>query len=79
VFGRGWNDYNFDEYLRIARLPGGNRSEAFERARNLFYVVCSRPKQRLSLLFTQKLSEESLGTLADFFGQGALVDIGDAL
>lgn len=78
VFGRGWNDYNFDDYLRLARNPGaaGDRSDAFERARNLFYVVCSRPKRQLSLLFTQKLSDDSLATLVDFFGEGALVDIG---
>jgi DNA helicase-2/ATP-dependent DNA helicase PcrA len=77
VFGRGWNDYNFDSYLRVARNPGGAaNAAAFERARNLFYVVCSRPKERLALLFTQKLSEESLGTLTEFFGANALVDIG---
>lgn len=77
VFGRGWNDYNFDDYLRVARNPGGAaNAAAFERARNLFYVVCSRPKERLALLFTQKLSDESLGTLTDFFGANALIDIG---
>lgn len=80
VFGRGWNQYNFDEYLRFARNPGGAaNTDAFERARNLFYVVCSRPKERLSLLFTQKLSDESLATLTDFFGADALVDIGGQL
>src|SRR3546814_16586547 len=71
---------NFDDYLRYARNPGGaERADAFERARNLFYVVCSRPKERLSLLFTQKLSDESLATLADFYGENALVDIGGQL
>jgi DNA helicase-2/ATP-dependent DNA helicase PcrA len=80
VFGRGWNDYNFDDYLRVARNPSGvANAAAFERARNLFYVVCSRPKERLALLFTQKLSDESLGTLTDFFGANALADIGGQL
>jgi len=80
VFGRGWNDYNFDDYLRFARNPGAAANPAaFERACNLFYVVCSRPKERLSLLFTQKLSDDSLATLTDFFGAGALIDIGGQL
>lgn len=80
VFGRGWNNYDFDSYLRVARDPGGAANDmAFERARNLFYVVCSRPKERLALLFTQKLSDDSFGTLIDFFGANALVDIGGQL
>lgn len=80
VFGRGWNEYNFDEYLQLARNEGGAQNRAaFERARNLFYVVCSRPKHRLSLLFTQKLNDQSLATLGYFFGEDALVDIGNEL
>src|SRR3546814_9561718 len=80
VFGRGWTQYNFDDYLRYARNPGGaDRADAFERARDLFYGVCSRQKERLSPLFTQKLSDESLATLADFYGENALVDIGGQL
>jgi len=79
VFGRGWNQYNFDAYLRVARNPGAAANAAFERARNLFYVVCSRPKRRLSLLFTQKLSDESLATLTDFFGANAIEDIASQL
>ena len=79
VFGRGWTQYNFDAYLRVARNPGAAANDAFERARNLFYVVCSRPKKRLCLLFTQKLSDESLATLADFFGESAIEDIASQL
>lgn len=79
VFGRGWNQYNFDDYLRAARNPNAAKTDAFERARNLFYVVCSRPKKRLCLLFTQKLSEESLATLAHFFGASAIEDIASRL
>lgn len=80
MFGRGWNECNFDNYLRLACNPGAAaNAAAFERARDLFYVVCSRPKERLALLFTQKLSEESLETLTDFFGANALVDIGKQL
>lgn len=74
VIGRGWNRYNFGEMLELASatpIPA-SKQDAFERNRNLFYVVCSRPKRRLALLFTQKLSPEALSTLAQWFGSGAL-------
>lgn len=75
VFGRGWNQYNFNEFLELAstptKIPAAKR-EFFERNRNLFYVTCSRPKKRLALLFTQELSPGALGTLANFFGQNAI-------
>jgi ATP-dependent DNA helicase UvrD/PcrA len=73
VFGRGWNLYNFNQMLEWAasNVPPG-KQESFERNRNLFYVACSRPRKRLALLFTQKLSEEALATLASWFGKGAI-------
>lgn len=58
VLGRGWNQYNWKQFLE--QTHDGNISEAqresYERNRNLFYVACSRPRKRLCLLFTQKLS-----------------------
>jgi DNA helicase-2/ATP-dependent DNA helicase PcrA len=70
VVGRGWNRYNFEEMLALASLPKipSEKQDAFERNRNLFYVVCSRPKRRLALLFTQKLGQDALGTLSRWFG-----------
>jgi ATP-dependent DNA helicase UvrD/PcrA len=70
VFGRGWNLYNFNQMLEWAssKVPA-DRQDAFERNRNLFYVACSRPRKRLALLFTQKLSEKALATLAKWFGK----------
>ena len=71
VIGRGWNLYNFGEMLEMAgkgSIPG-ERQQAFERNRNLFYVACSRPKQRLALLFTQELKPAALATLAAWFGE----------
>jgi DNA helicase-2/ATP-dependent DNA helicase PcrA len=71
VVGRGWNRYNFNEMLESAQNAGGilpNKLEAFERNRNLFYVVCSRPKKRLAVLFTQKLSSRAMQTVHDWFG-----------
>lgn len=71
VVGRGWNKYNFGQFLEWAGPAGypADRKENFERNRNLFYVCCSRAKRRLAILFTQKLSESALATLAGWFGQ----------
>ncbi|SET12750.1 DNA helicase-2 / ATP-dependent DNA helicase PcrA [Nitrosospira multiformis] len=70
VLGRGWNKYNFDQYLEwegSGSVPV-DKQDVFERNRNLFYVSCSRPTTRLALLFTQKLSCMSLQTLKAWFG-----------
>lgn len=75
VVGRGWNLYNFNEMLELAQNVGRippNRQEAFERNRNLFYVACSRPKKRLALLFTQKLSDPAMQTVHAWFGAEAV-------
>ena len=71
VVGRGWNRYNFGQMLELAAdlLPiPPDRHDAFERNRNLFYVTCSRPKKRLTILFTQELSSRALQTVNDWFG-----------
>lgn len=76
VFGRGWNHYDFNQMLEWAgtAIPGGKEA-TFERNRNLFYVSCSRPKKRLALLFTQKLSDQAMTTLANWFGKKAIHSI----
>ena len=71
VLGRGWNLYDFNQFLEWAGSPAGisdDERDAFERNRNLFYVACSRPKKRLALLFTQQLSESAIDTLSSWFG-----------
>ncbi|RUU95596.1 MULTISPECIES: UvrD-helicase domain-containing protein [unclassified Mesorhizobium] len=70
VLGRGWAQYNFGEMLELAggaAVPA-NKLAAFERNRNLFYVACSRPKRRLTLLFTQDISPGALAKLQQWFG-----------
>lgn len=69
VFGRGWNQYNWNQFLEWCRagVPA-DKAAAYERNRNLFYVACSRPKKRLALLFTQELSASALETLSGWFG-----------
>ena len=69
VLGRGWNLYNWNQFLEW--FPDGypaNKEESFYRNRNLFYVACSRPIKNLSLLFTQELSADALATLEGWFG-----------
>ena len=70
VLGRGWNQYNWNQFLEWFpnRFPA-DKANSYERNRNLFYVVCSRPKKRLALLFTQELSEVALDTLRSWFGE----------
>ena len=71
VVGRGWNRYNFSQMLELAADPPAippDRHDAFERNRNLFYVTCSRPKKRLAVFFTQRLSAAALQTVNDWFG-----------
>lgn len=69
VLGRGWNQYNWNQFLEWFpnRYPG-NKEESYIRNRNLFYVACSRPKTNLVLLFTQELTRAALGTLEAWFG-----------
>ena len=75
VVGRGWNRYNFNQMLELAVDPHAipaNRQYAFERNRNLFYVTCSRPKKRLAVLFTQRLTPSALQTVNNWFGSDTI-------
>jgi len=70
VLGRGWNLYNFSEMLENSpkqNILTSKEIAKFERNRNLFYVACSRPKKRLALLFTQKLSDGAMCTIENWF------------
>ena len=71
ILGRGWNKYNFRKMLELASVKmqmSKKDHEFFETNRNLFYVVCSRPKKRLALLFTQELSNAAIQTVGEWFG-----------
>lgn len=73
VCGRGWNDYNWNQMLEFWNSPIPTEKQIFfERNRNLFYVACSRPKMRLSLLFTQELSTNAMSTLEHLFGKESI-------
>ncbi|MGC4098967.1 MAG: AAA family ATPase [Nitrospira sp.] len=76
IFGRGWNHYDFNQFLEWAgSTPPLEKQDTFERNRNLFYVTCSRPKKRLALLFTQKLSSKAVATLYKWFGESNIFSI----
>jgi DNA helicase-2/ATP-dependent DNA helicase PcrA len=78
VLGRGWNLYNWNQFLEwaISGVPA-DKKDTFERNRNLFYVACSRPKKRLALLFTLLISETGMKTLKKWFGSAIeAVDFG---
>ena len=69
IFGRGWNQYDWEKLLLWMEngVPNGEE-EKFEKYRNLFYVCCSRAKHNLTLVFTQLLSEDSINKLKEIFG-----------
>lgn len=69
IVGRGWNKYNFVKTLEWMELgPPADKQEWFENNRNLLYVVCSRPKVRLALLFTQLLTAMAMDKITKLFG-----------
>lgn len=76
VFGGGWNHYNWPrmlEYMAAGAKPTAAHQKGFNRARNLFYVSVSRPKRRLAVLFTQTMSDKSLGVLNTLFANKVAV------
>ena len=81
VFGRGWNEYDFNLYLMMAGNPSliGTRTTAYERYRNLFYVAVSRPKRRLALVFTHFLEPDAMATLSKWFAGHPIRDIGQTI
>lgn len=79
VVGRGWNLYNFGDMIN--RVTGSDLESpddsAFVRNRNLFYVACTRARNRLAVLFTQELSDKSISHLGHWFGVENLFDVAE--
>jgi DNA helicase-2/ATP-dependent DNA helicase PcrA len=76
VVGRGWNQYDFGRMLEWAGsdVPA-DKAAMYERSRNLFYVVSSRPTTNLCLLFTQELSAGAAATLETWFGADSVASL----
>lgn len=82
VVGRGWSNYNFGEMLnRVAssNLEKPRGDQMFVRNRNLFYVSCTRARDRLAILFTQELSSKAISHLGDWFGESNIIDVAKGL
>jgi len=79
VFSQGWSKYNFNKMLSwksMDNVPATDRDRKFfEDNRNLFYVVCSRPRTKLALLFTHDLSVDAISTLKSWFGEATVTDL----
>jgi DNA helicase-2/ATP-dependent DNA helicase PcrA len=78
VVGREWNMYNFAQMLDLScqsRALSMKESQAYVRNRNLFYVACSRARNRLAILFTQELTTQGLATLDNWFGAEQVVGL----
>lgn len=80
ILSAGWNHYNwprFFDYLHAGAVPAKDQA-GFLRARNLFYVAVSRPKKRLAVLATQKLSDNALAAASKLFGSDNVLPMTEA-
>lgn len=69
VISKGWNYYQFDIYAPMLRTGITNSKEdSFVRNRNLFYVCCSRPKEKLLIFVTTEVGEEFESFLKNLVG-----------
>lgn len=59
VISKGWNNYQFDVYAPMVLTGVTNgKEDSFVRNRNLFYVCCSRPKEKLLIFVTAPVEQE---------------------
>ena len=69
ILSGGWNHYNWPRFLEqfaTGKIDAKDLA-GFYRARNLFYVAISRPKNRLAVLATQALSADALAAVKVLF------------
>nr|WP_145549870.1 UvrD-helicase domain-containing protein [Variovorax boronicumulans] len=64
--GAAWNFYSFDKYLSGADAAAN--SERANRSRNVFYVCCSRARQRLAVIDMGKASAAKTARMQALFG-----------
>jgi DNA helicase II / ATP-dependent DNA helicase PcrA len=65
-----WNQYNFNA------LFSGNKSKLqFNRTRNLFYVCCSRAKNKLGLLVLSRIDDAGLNGIENWLGADKIYDV----
>lgn len=64
--GARWTKYSFEKYLSLADRDGN--PDRFRRTRNLFYVCCSRAKNRLAVIDLGPTSAAKAARVAELFG-----------
>lgn len=64
--GAAWNFYSFDKYLSGA--DDAANPERANRSRNVFYVCCSRARQRLAVIDMGKASAAKTARMQALFG-----------
>jgi len=60
-----WNKYNFNEYF--SDING--TSSRIKKSKNLFYVICSRARNNLAILFVSELSDAAKQQVESWFGE----------
>ena len=60
-----WNKYSFNDYFSNIN----SNESRIKRSKNLFYVVCSRARKNLAILFTSELSEAAQLQVRSWFGE----------
>lgn len=80
VVSRGWNNYQYDKWIpKINKNISIENKEAYERNRNLFYVCCSRPTNRLIIFVTFELKDEFLVFFEKNLGKEKILNFNDFL
>lgn len=70
VIGRGWNNYQFDKFMPMSNTEiSPEYKEAFIRNRNLFYVCCSRPKNKLLIFVSLEMDNSFTEYLINLAGK----------
>lgn len=77
VISQSWNKYNFNKMLEWGYEDNApaDKKDFFIQNRNLFYVVCSRPRNRLAILFVRSLSDSARNRIAEWFGDANIQEL----
>lgn len=68
---KDWNQYSVNNFFDGSDL-GKSR---FDRTRNLFYVMCSRAKYNLAIIFLSELSESAFTKVQETFGSTNVIRV----
>ncbi|WP_017414401.1 UvrD-helicase domain-containing protein [Clostridium tunisiense] len=66
-----WNKYNVNKYLDKSDFE----TSRYDRTEHLFYVICSRAKYNLAIVFLSILTDEAIKRAKYLFGESNFVDL----